>query len=485
MPRASARTVAAVDLGATSGRVILGRLGRGARGATTVELKHVARFPNTPVRTLDGLHWNILELYRSVVAGLGAAVRRESGIVSLGIDSWAVDYALMRDGRMLGTPYHYRDERCERAVGVVHERIAPAELYARTGLQHLAFNTVYQLTADAVAGTLGLADGILLIPDLFGYWLTGVAAAERTNASTTALLDPLGRDWDHELVRRLGLPAGVFPRLVDAGETLGPLTAGAAAEIGRGLDVVAVGSHDTASAVVAVPARNENFAYISCGTWGLVGVEVAAPIRTEAGRLANFTNEGGVDGRIRYLHNVMGLWLLSECVRDWERDGGTIHLPTLLAEAAAVTAPMPVFDADDPAFTAPGGMPARIVRWLTEHGLPVPEGRAAVTRSILESIAAAFAHAVETASELSGVRVDVVHLVGGGALNELLCQLTADRSGRPVLAGPVEATAMGNVLVQARAAGIVSGELEALRAIVAASAVPRRFEPRAGHRGAA
>ncbi|MDM4763952.1 rhamnulokinase family protein [Galbitalea sp. SE-J8] len=469
----SSAAVAAVDLGATSGRVILGRVADGR-----VQLDHVARFPNTPVRTLDGLHWNILELYRRVVAGLTDAVRAEPAIASVGIDSWAVDYALVRDGRMLGTPYHYRDARTEAAVPIVHDRVDAAALHARTGLQHLPFTTVFQLTADALAGTLALADRFLLIPDLIGYWLTGVPVAERTNASTTALLDPRTREWDLDLVRDLGLPTHVFPSLVDAGTTIGALTPASALEIGRTLDVVAVGSHDTASAVVAIPAADENFAYISCGTWGLVGVEVDAPILTEAGRLANFTNEGGVDGRIRYLHNVMGLWLLSESVREWECDGSTIDLPGLLAAAAAVTDAVPVFDADDPAFLAPGDMPARIAAWLTERGLRVPEGRAALTRCIVESLATTFARTVETAAELSRVRVDVVHLVGGGALNGLLCQLTADRTGRPVLAGPAEATAVGNVLVQARAAGLATGDLEALRAIVAASAGIRRYEPR-------
>ena len=468
------KAVAAVDLGATSGRVILGYVGH-----NELLLKHVARFPNTPVRTRDGLHWNILELYRSVTAGLTSAVRDEPEIASVAVDSWAVDYALTRDGRMLGTPYHYRDDRNDRGVEAVHARIPAADLYARNGLQHLPFNTLFQFEADRQARTLELADRFLLIPDLFAFWLTGRMVAERTNASTTGLLDPATREWDEQLIADLDLPRGIFPELVDAGTVLGQVDPLVAAEIGAPLTVATTGSHDTASAVVGVPAQGSDFAYISCGTWGLVGVETERPIISDAGRAANFTNEGGVDGRIRYLHNVMGLWLLSESVRTWERDGETIELPALLKAAAAVTRPVSIFDADDPVFLAPGDMPKRIAEWCAAHDLPVPEGRAEFVRSIVESLAAAFADAVRTASELSGVSVKVVHIVGGGSQNQLLCQAIADRSGLPVLAGPVEATAVGNVLVQARAAGIVQGDLEALRAIVANAYDLIPYSPRA------
>lgn len=263
------------------------------------------------------------------------------------------------------------------------------------------------------------------------------------------------------------------------GEPFGPLRTAVAAELGApsGIEVVAVGSHDTASAVVAVPMRAESAAYISCGTWGLVGVELEQPVTTDAARDANFTNERGVDGRVRFLHNVMGLWLLSESVRWWERDGDRIDLSELLAAAASVTAPVAVFDADDPRFLAPGDLPGRIAEWCAERGVAAPANRAEFARSIIESLAEAFAGAVRTASVLSGVDVETIHVVGGGALNELLCRRTADRAGIPVLAGPVEATAIGNVLVQARAQGFVDGDLEALRALVAQAFAPRRYEP--------
>ncbi|WOF24262.1 rhamnulokinase [Microbacterium betulae] len=465
-------TVAAVDLGATSGRVMLGRVGR-----DELRLEAVARFPNTPVETIDGLHWNILELYRSVLEGLRAASAGD--VASIGVDSWAVDYALLRGGRMLGTPYHYRDARTRAGVDAVHAVAPFDELYAENGLQFLSFNTLYQYAADAAAGTLELTDEALLIPDLIAYWLTGERVAETTNASTTGLLRVDGSAWNLPLAERLGIPSRILPRLVRPGETIGALRDAVRTTTGIDAPVVAVGSHDTASAVVAIPMTDPDAAYISCGTWGLVGVELDAPVLTEASRAANFTNEGGVDGRVRFLHNVMGLWLLSESVRAWERESGeTIDLRSLLAQAADVTAPQPVFDANDAAFTAPGGMPERITTWLRERGLPVPRTRAEYVRCIVESLADAFAEAVHTASDLSGKRVGAVHLVGGGSLNELLCQLTADRAGLPVLAGPVEATALGNVLVQARALGAVDGSLEDLRRLVARTTSPRRYAPR-------
>jgi rhamnulokinase len=465
--------VAAVDLGATSGRVLLGYVGH-----DELRLTDVARFKNSPVRTLDGLHWSILELYRDVVEGLAAAVRQEPQLAGIGIDSWAIDYGLLRGGRLVGAPYSYRDERNIPAVEAAHALVPADELYRRNGLQHLPFNTLFQLTADRLSGSLEVADQVLLIPDLFAYWLTGSAVAERTNASTTGLLGVTTGEWDTDLAARLSIPGSLLPSLVDAGTALGGLVPSAQRGIGETRAVVtAVGTHDTASAVVAIPATGANYAYISCGTWSLVGVELDSPVLTEASRAANFTNEGGVDGRVRYLHNVMGLWLLTECIRDWERDGTTISLPALLGQASAVTGPVPVFDADDETFLAPGEMPARIAAWLTAHDLPVPASRPELVRSILESLAAAYARSIRDAAELSGHAVEVVHLVGGGSQNELLCQLTANATGLPVLAGPVEATAIGNVLVQARAQGFVAGDLESLRALVLRAFPPRRFDP--------
>jgi rhamnulokinase len=480
---ASGGAVAAVDLGATSGRVLVGHVSHGE-----LRLGDVARFPNRPVRTTDGLHWSILELYRSVVEGLATAAREQPALASIGIDSWGCDYALLSEGRMLGEPYSHRDERTTAAVDVVHATVPPEELYARAGLQHLPFNTLFQLTADRTAGRLELADSFLLIPDLLAFWLTGRAVAERTNASTTGLLGVHSGEWDTELIERLHLRPELFPSLVDAGTDLGGLAATAARGIGStAARVTTVGSHDTASAVVGIPASGPDFAYISCGTWSLVGVELERPVLTEASRLARFTNEGGVDGRVRYLHNVMGLWLLTESVREWERDGETLSVPELVAQAAALDElardganrdTVPVFDVDDEVFLPPGDMPGRISSWLHANGLPVPTSRPEIVRSILHSLAAAYARSIRAASELSGATVSVVHLVGGGSRNAMLCQLTADATGLPVVAGPVEATAIGNVLVQARALGWISGDLEALRALVVASFPVVRYEPR-------
>ena len=465
--------VAAVDLGATSGRVIVGRVGPGE-----LELHQVARFPNDPVRTPDGLHWNLLELYRQILAGLTRADREFSGEVqSLGIDSWAVDYALLRDGRVLGMPYHYRDERTARGVASVHQRVGAPDLFRRNGLQHLPFNTLFQLAAED--WMLDVADTMLLVPDLLTHWLTGAVVAERTNASTTGLLDVRTREWDTRLAGDLDLPVGLLPPLVDPGTRVGELSGDPRSVIGRPIAVTAVGSHDTASAVVALPTTERDVAFVSCGTWGLVGLELDHPILSDDARLQGFTNEGGVDDRYRFLHNVMGLWVLTETIRTWERTpGGVASLPELLQEAAAVPGPHPVFDVDDPCFLPPGDMPTRISEWFARRGVEAPSSRAAIVRSIVESLAEAFARTAHEASRLASRSISAIHVVGGGSQNALLCQATADRAGLPVLAGPVEATAIGNILVQARATGVVSGGLENLRSLVTRTFPTTRYEPR-------
>lgn len=470
---AATGTLAAVDLGATSGRVVLGRVGPGL-----LETRTISRFANDPVRVGDELHWNVLGLYASALGGLRDAFRVAPDLAGIGVDSWAVDYGLVRSGRLLGDPFHYRDARTARGVAAVHARIPHADLYARNGLQFLPFTTLYQLAAEDPA-VLGLADTMLLMPDLLAFWLTGVRRAEVTNASTTGLLRGADRAWDATLLSELGLDPALLPPLIGPGERIGPLRPEVAAAVGGGpTDVIAVGSHDTASAVVAVPLQADAAAYVSCGTWGLVGVEVPRPVLTADARDAGFTNEAGVDGRVRLLHNVMGLWILSEAVRGWERSGEPLSLPSLLEAAAAIpAAAVPVFDVDDPRFLAPGDMTARIDAWCREHDVAAPSTRAAYVRAIVESLAQAFADTARTAGRLGDVDVRTIHLVGGGALNALLCQRTADRAGLPVLAGPVEATALGNVLVQARAAGFVSGSLEALRDLVARTQPLRRFDP--------
>jgi rhamnulokinase len=467
--------VAAIDLGATSGRVIVGRV-----GPDTVDTETVARFPNNPVRVGETLHWDILHLWGESLTGLRAAARLEPELRSIGVDSWAVDYGLLRAGTLLGNPVHYRDERTWRGVIRVHNRTRHSELFARNGLQYLPFNTLYQLASEQ-GDFIDLADKLLLIPDLLGYWLTGKLWAERTNASTTGLLDIRSGQWDTELLDRLGLRRSLLPELAAPGDVVGDVTETVARAAGLPLStaVTAVGSHDTASAVVAVPMTEEGAAYISCGTWGLVGVETVVPVLTAAAREAKFSNEGGVDGRIRLLRNVMGLWILSETVRGWEQQGHPIDLPTLLDSAAEVpTTTVPLFDVDDPRFLRPGDMTGRIDAWCDENDVAHPRTRAEYTRSIIESLADAFARATHEAARLKGTPLSVIHIVGGGALNELLCQRTADRAGVPVIAGPVEATALGNLLVQARAVGLIHGTLESLRDLVARTQTLRRHRPR-------
>jgi rhamnulokinase len=480
MAMSAPRVFAAVDLGASSGRVMAARV-----GPERLELAEVHRFPNRPVRLGGTLHWDVLGLHAGVLDGLRAA-GREAGRVDgghlhgVGIDSWAVDVGLLdADGALLGNPVHYRDARHATAVPAVHAVVPPQELYRVTGLQHLPFNTVFQLAAARGSAQLTAARTALLIPDLLAYWLTGAVGAEVTNASTTGLLDATTREWAWDLVDRLGLDRGLFPPLRQPGERLGELTAEVLAETGLAgpVPVTAVGSHDTASAVVGVPASSDRFAYVSCGTWSLVGVELEKPVLTEAGRAAGFTNELGVDGTVRYLHNVMGLWLLQESQRTWAAAGLPADLPDLLAAAARVPAFTAVVDADDPRFLPPGDMPARIAAACAETGQTPPQSQAETVRCILDSLALAYRRALRTAAELSGREVEVVHLVGGGARNALLCQLTADACGLPVVAGPVEAAALGNALVQARAAGVLGGGLAELRALLRATQQVQTYSP--------
>jgi rhamnulokinase len=471
------RLVAAVDLGASSGRVMVGRV-----APNELELTEVHRFPNEPVRLPDGLHWDILRLYSEVLAGLREASQATDALDSIGVDSWAIDYGLLDEqGGLLGDPFHYRDERTSPAVvGAVHDVVAPVDLYARTGLQFLPFNTIYQLAAARGSSAFAAARTMLLIPDLLGYWLTGVRLAEVTNASTTGLLDVHRRTWDEGLARSLAIPPALLPALGAPGDVVGPLRDEVRRQAGTAAETLLtlVGSHDTASAVVGVPAADASFAYIACGTWSLVGVELEHAILTEEGRLANFTNEGGVDQRIRYLRNVMGLWLLQESLRTWELEGSPEQLPALLIGAAELPAGGPRIDPDDPSFLPPGDMPARIAAACVRVDQPVPATRPALVRCIIDSLAAAYGRTVRDAARLSGRSVEVVHLVGGGARNSLLCQLTADACEVPVVAGPVEATAIGNVLIQARTRGLIAGDLETLRALVRTTQDIRRYEPR-------
>lgn len=466
-------TIVAVDLGATSGRVIAGHVDGGV-----IRHEVVTRFPNGPIETSDGLHWDVGSLYDSIRDGLRSVNRIHGDVVSVGVDSWAVDYGLLSAGALLHDPFHYRDSRTSRGVDAVHARMPFDELFGKNGLQFLPFNTIYQLAAESWDGPSGSADQLLLIPDLINFWLTGQASMEATNASTTGLIDIRTGELSDELIALTGAPVDLFPALIKPGDHVGDISAGVTAELGISGPVVAVGSHDTASAVLATPLNSPESAYISCGTWGLVGLEVDQPILTDAARRANFTNERGVDDRIRFLHNVMGLWLLNESVRHWQGHGDARTLEDLVAHAQDYEGSLSIIEVNDPVFMAPGNMPQRIADWLTQHDQPVPADPVAMVASIVESLARAFANTVEVAGDLAGITPRDICLVGGGALNDLLCQRLADYAGIPVIAGPVEATALGNIVVQARTAGLIGGDLDAVRAVARASSSLRTFTPR-------
>jgi rhamnulokinase len=477
--------LAAVDLGASNGRVLVGRLEDG-----WLHTAVTGRFPNVPVAVPTGhgstLHWDVLRLWGGVLDGLRTAAREHGPVRSVAFDSWAVDYGLLDgDGALLGNPVHYRDPRTEGVPERVFAQLPEADLYARTGVQVQPFNTLFQLAAAGGTTALRDAERLLLIPDLLGYWLAGVEVTELTNASTTAMVDVTTRRWSREALDTLtaldGSPVErLLAPLVEPGTVLGVVRPALGTELGlEGAELVAVGSHDTASAVAAVPMSGPGAAYISSGTWSLVGVELTSPVLSEASRAANFTNELGVEGTVRYLRNVAGLWLLQESLRTWEAQGRPQDLTALLAAAASAPGLRCLVDVDDPVFVAPGDMPTRIADVARRGGQEPPPDEAATVRCILDSLALAYRRAVRQAADLSGHPVDVVHVVGGGARNGLLCRLTADATGLPVVAGPAEATALGNLLVQAGATGALPGGLAAVRDVVRASAELVRWEPSA------
>jgi rhamnulokinase len=461
----TARVFAAVDLGASSGRVVAGLV-----DGDKLTMRAIHRFPNG-VREVDGhLRWDFSGLFEQVLAGLTRLAQEFPAVESIGIDTWGVDYGLLdAGGRLLAEPIAYRDERTVKVVDEVHRIVSPDELFAINGLQVLPFNTVYQLAAEQRGPLWAHAAHAVLLPDLLAYQLTGTLHSERTVASTTSLLDVHSGDWSSTLLDRLGIPSTLLPPVEAPGSLRGVVRRDLCERLGcsTGTVVTTVGSHDTASAVVGVPATSQRFAYVSSGTWSLVGLELDAPVLTPQARAANFTNERGVDDRTRFLRNVGGLWLLQESLRTWG-----LELEPLLAEAQSLS-PGPTFDVDDPVFLAPGDVPARIAAACNATAM----APAKTVRAVIDSLAVAYAATVRRAGALAGRPVDVVHIVGGGSQNALLCQATANAAALPVVAGPVEATALGNVLVQARAHGAGPAPLEALRARIAPSSSLRRYEP--------
>jgi rhamnulokinase len=479
---AEALRLAAVDLGAESGRVVLGRF-----DGQTVSLDVCHRFANRPLWLPDGLHWNLPDLFAQTLAGLGAAAG-DAPLDGIGIDAWGCDYALL-DGehKMLGLPFSYRDERTSaQNMDRAHARVGRDELYARTGIQTIPINTIYQLATEADGAAARVAEYIALVPDLLGLWLTGTLANELTIASTTGLLEAHGRGWAVDVVQRLGLPPGPFGgEVVAPGYELGPVLPHHAGEAGAavGAPVRAVGGHDTASAFAAAPLTGPRTAILSSGTWSLLGVELAEPELGPDAATFNLTNERGVCDTVRLLRNVMGLWLVQECRRVWRATGSARDYDELTALAAASRADVPVFDPDDNSLLHGGDMPARITALCTGAGQPAPSGDGELLRSILVSLACKYRLVCEQLEHVTDDAIETIHVVGGGARNELLCQLTADVCGREVVAGPVEATALGNVLVGALALGELA-DLTDLRQVVARSVSPRRYEPQASPRGA-
>jgi rhamnulokinase len=460
----------AVDLGAESGRVVLGRFDGGR-----VSLEEIHRFPNDPVRLPDGLHWDALRIFSEIKTGL-AKVLREGEIDGIGVDSWGVDFGLLDgNGALVSNPYHHRDARTDGMMDEAFGLMPKQEIYDTTGIQFLPINTLYQLLAMRGSSLLEAAETMLLIPDLINYWLTGETTCEYTNATTTQLLDLETGGWSEDLLARMDIPSRVVARIVPPGTELGPLLPEVTEEVGSGPPVFAVASHDTASAVVAVPAEGRDFAYISSGTWSLVGVETPEPVVTSGAMEANFTNEGGFGGRTRFLKNVMGLWLLQECRRQWAREGQEYSYEEL-ANLAEDAPSGPLVDPDHPAFLAPGDMVSRIRSFCEETGQAPPDGPASVARCVFESLALKYRHAIEQGGSLAGRTARTINVVGGGSQNALLCQLTADASGLPVVAGPVEATAFGNVMVQAFAQDRV-GSLDEIRETVRRSVGVLEYEP--------
>jgi rhamnulokinase len=466
--------MAAVDLGAQSGRVAVGRLD-GER--LTVSEAH--RFDNVPVRIDDRLCWDIRRLYADVFDGL-RGVAREATVDSVAVDSWAIDFGLLdRSGELVRNPVHYRDPRRAAAVAGVFERIPPRELYERTGVQMLPINTIFELAAmaDDHDPALDRADALLLVPDLFHHRLCGSRTTEFTNATTTQCFDPRAGDWASDLLERLEVPVRVLPEVVAPGTQLGLLSAEAAEDTGLvGTVVVAVATHDTGSAVAGVPFTGAGGVFLSVGTWSLVGVETDGPLIDHSTFAANLSNEGGVEGTFRVLRNVTGLWILEECRRNWAADGTEHSLSELVALAREAPAFVSLIEPNDPRFAAPGDMPERVAGYCTRTGQPEPSDPGALVRCVLESLALKHAQTVDLLASATGREVTVLHVVGGGARNELLCEWTAHAAGLPVLAGPDEATLYGNLLVQAIALGKLSSLAEA-RELLRCSYRPRAYEP--------
>lgn len=474
----------ALDLGAESGRGILGHF-----DGSRLALDEIHRFPNSSVRLLDTLYWDLPRLFEEIKAALGRAHAHSSLLDGVGVDTWGLDFGLIgRGNTLLGNPVHYRDARTDGMIELATKVVSREKIYQITGIQFLPCNTLYQLLAlkHRDSPLLAVAETLLMMPDLLGWLLTGHRAGERTNASTTQLLNPQTGSWSLELCQSLELPYAILPPLIEPGRQLGPLSASVAQEAGISgpLTVIAPATHDTASAVAAIPVIDEppstgppNWCYLSSGTWSLLGAEVSAPVISAETMRYNFTNEGGVAGTTRLLKNIMGLWLVQESRRTWARTGRTMSYEELTARAQAAPPLAALIDPDDPSFLAPGDLPSRLSAFCQRTGQIPPCEEGALIRSCLESLALKYRWTIERLEAILQTSIKAIHIVGGGTKNTLLCQFTANACGRPVYAGPVEATAIGNILVQAIARQKLTS-IRDLRAVVARSFPVTVYEPR-------
>ncbi len=473
MPKA--RNYLAIDLGAESGRTMLGTLDN---DRLTIAETH--RFPNGPVRLPDGIHWDVLRLWSEIKAGIAATVKDGAKLSGLGLDTWGVDFALLdRQKPLLGNPFHYRDARTDGMLDEAFRRMSRGDIFASTGIQFMQLNALYQLLSmvHAKSPILDVAQTFVTIPDLFNYWLSGEITNEFTNATTTQCLDPIKQDWATPVLHALNIPTHLFGPVTAPGAPIGTLRPDIAEETGAGkVKVMLPACHDTGSAVVAVPAQNEDFAWLSSGTWSIMGAEVREPSVGPKALEYNFTNEGGVFGTWRLSKNIMGLWIIQECRREWGRQGQD-HSYDEMTRLAAESAPfLAVIDPDDDAFFHPGDMPERIRQYCQKTGQYVPQTKGEVLRVALESLALKYRWVLERTEELSGKRLTPIHIIGGGTKNRLLNQLTADATDRAVVTGPVEATAIGNVLMQAIGLGHL-GSLAEAREVVRNSFDVEEYHP--------
>ena len=478
----SKKAYIAIDLGAESGRAIVGVLDR-----DRLTLEEVHRFLHLPVRLPSGLHWDLTGIWRGVLEGTRKAIdwarARDLDVVSLGVDTWGVDCALVgQSGGLLGLPFCYRDERNGPAHDKLIDEVGWEALYAATGIQFMAINTLPQLVAwrEAEPELLGQAERLLFMPDLLNFFFTGKQTVEATIASTSQMIDPVTGKWATELLNRVGLPGRMLGEITSPGTPIGRLLPAVAAEVGAddSLTVVATASHDTASAVAAVPADpTTDWCYVSSGTWSLLGAELSEPCTSDAARLAPFTNEGGVEGTIRFLKNIAGLWLVQECRRHYEKHGDVYDYDQLTAMAADAPPLVTLINLDHPSLAVAGDMPSRIAALARETGEPEPTDVGPQIRCCLESLAMTYRHVLARLEEVLDRKFDVLHIVGGGGRNRLLSQMAADATNRRVVVGPLEATAVGNLLVQAMASGDVA-DLAHIRRIARASFEPETYLPR-------